>query len=121
MNTAYNTMIAKLIASLKGQIASKEQIFKDHVQGLYDVSLTPQEMREYISLAEFEKEDSGDYFMSFTLLDLEPFTSKEREAFCGKYNTVTVGIWIDQDLCKDVNTDNGICDEEAWQYTWHGN
>lgn len=121
MNTAYNSMIAKLIASLKGQVATKEQILKDHVQDLYDTNLTPQELREYISEAEFEEEDSGDYFMSFTLLDLEPLTSEEREAFCGKYDTITVGIWIDQNLCKDVNTDNGICNEEAWQYTWHGN
>lgn len=121
MNTAYNSMIAKLIASLKNKVSTKEQIFKDHVQDLYDTNLTPQELREYISDAEFEEEDSGDYFMSFTLLDLEPFTSKEREALCGKYDTITVGIWIDQNLCKDVNTDNGICDEEPWQYTWHGN
>ena len=120
MNTAYNTMIAKLVASLKGLIASKDQIFADHIQDLYDTGLTPQELQEYISLAEFEEEDTGDYFMSFTLLDLEPFTSEEREAFCRKYDTITVGIWIDRNLCKGVDTDAGICDEEPWQYTWHG-
>ena len=35
----YNTMIAKLIASLKGQVSRREQILKDHIQGIYDVNL----------------------------------------------------------------------------------
>lgn len=121
MNTTYNTMIAKLIASLKGQVSRREQILKDHIQGIYDVNLSLHELQEYISLAEYEEEDAGDYFMSFTLLDLEPFTSEERAAFCRKYDTITVGIWIDSNLCKGVDTDNGICNEEPWQYRWHGN
>lgn len=120
MNTAYNSMIAKLIASLKGLVVSEEQIFTDHVQDLYDVGLTSQELQEYISLAEYEEEDAGDYFMSFTLPDLKPFTSEERAAFCRKYDTITVGIWIDSNLCKGVDMNAGICDEEPWQYRWHG-
>lgn len=115
----YNTMIAKLISNLKTQVASKEQILKDHIQNV-DVNLSIRELREYISLAEFEEEDSGDYLLSFTLPDLAPFTSEEREAFCRNEDTITVGIWIASILCKGVNTDNGICNEEPWQYTWHG-
>ena len=117
----YNSMIAKLISSLKTKVSSGGRILKDHVQGIYDANLSPVELREYISLAEFDEEDEGDYCMVFTLPDLEPFTPQEREAFCREYDTITVGIWIDRNLCKDVNTDNGICNEEPWQYTWHGN
>ena len=117
----YNTMLSKLISSLKTQVASKEQILKDHIQQIYDVNLSIKELREYISLAQFEEEDGGDYLMVFTLPDLEPFTPEEREAFCREENTITVGIWIARILCKGVNTDNGICNEEPWQYTWHGN
>ena len=119
----YNTMIAKLIASLKGQVSRREQILKDHIQGIYDVNLSLLELREYISLAEFEEEDGGEYSLSLTLQaeDLKALTPQEREAFCRDQNTITVNMWIDKRLCKNVDTDNGICNEEAWQYSWHGN
>ena len=117
----YNSMLSKLVTSLKTKVSNGEQILKDHVQQIYDANLSIKELREYISLAEFEEEDSGDYFLSLTLPHLEPFTPQERETFCREYDTITVGIWIDRNLCKDVNTDNGICNEEPWQYTWHGN
>lgn len=121
MNTTYNTMIAKLISSLRSSRASsKQEILKDHIQHIHP-NLSKKELREYISLAEFVEEDAGECFMAFDLVDLEPLTSEEREAFCEKYDTITVGIWIDSNLCKGVDTDNGICNEEAWQYTWHGN
>ena len=117
----YNSMLSKLVTSLKTKVSNGEKILKDHVQQIYDARLSPEEIQEYISLAEFEEEDDGYYLLSLTLSDLEPFTSEEREAFCRKHDTITVGIWIASILCKGVNTDNGICSEEPWQYTWHGN
>ena len=117
----YNTMLAKLVSSLKTKVSNGEQILKDHVQQIYDANLSGEELLEYISLAEFEEEDGGDYLLSLTLHDLEPFTPEEREAFCREENTITVGIWIARILCKGVNTDRGTCSEEPWQYTWHGN
>lgn len=117
----YNSMIAKLVTSLKTKVSNGEKILKDHVQTIYDANLSPEELQEYISLAEFDEEDDGYYCMVFTLPDLESFTTQEREAFCREYDTITVGIWVARILCKRVNTDNGICSEEPWQYTWHGN
>ena len=117
----YNGILSKLISSLKTKVSSGEQILKDHVQQIYDAGLSPVELREYISLADFEEEDGGEYFLSLTLPDLDLLTSEEREAFCRDHDTITVGIWIDKRLCKNVDTDNGICNEEPWQYTWHGN
>ena len=120
----YNGILSKLISSLKTKVSSGEPILKDCIQHIYlhsDVELSPVELREYIILAEFEEECSGDYFMVFTLPDLDSFTPQEREAFCDDETSITVGIWIDRNLCKGVDTDNGICDEEPWQYTWHGN
>jgi len=121
MNKTYNSMILKLVTSLKTKVSSGEQILKDHTQQIYEARLSPEEIQEYISLAEFEEEDDGYYFMSFTLPNLEPFTLEEREAFCRKYDTITVGIWIAWIACEGVNIDNGICSEESWEYTWHGN
>lgn len=121
MNTAYNGILSKLVTSLKTKVSNGEQILKDHIQGIYDVNLSLLELREYISLADFEEEDGGEYFLSLTLPDLEAFTSEQREAFCRDHDTITVGIWIDKRLCKNVDTDNGICNEEPWQYSWHGN
>jgi hypothetical protein len=121
MNNTHNTMTAKLISSLRSaRASSKQQILKDHIQHV-NVKLTVKEMREYIAHADFVEEDASDYFLSFTLDDLEPLTSEEREAFCRDEDTITVGIWVPKVLCKGVDTDNGICNEEAWQYTWHGN
>ena len=119
----YNTMLSKLIASLKSMVSTKEQILKDHVQDIYDANLTPQELREYISLAEFEEEDGGFYAMALCLEeeDLKSLTQEERKAFCREREDIWVNIWIEKDLCKGVDTDIGICDEEPWQYTWHGN
>jgi len=117
----YNGILSKLVTSLKTKVSNGEKILKDHVQQIYDAGLSPVELREYISLAEFEEEEDGYCFLSLTLPDLEPFTPQERGAFCRNEDTITVGIWIARILCKGVNTDNGICSEEPWQYTWHGN
>ena len=123
MNTAYNGILSKLVTSLKTKVSSGEQILKDHVQQIYDAGLSPLELREYISLADFEEEDGGEYSLSLTLQaeDLKALTPQEREAFCRDRDGIVVGIWIDRNLCKGVDTDNGICNEEPWQYSWHGN
>ena len=126
MNTPYNSMIEKLTSSLKAKFSNGERIRQGGMQDLYDVGLSPLEVQEFVKNSEFDEEDNGWYCMVFNLDEaaMDAFTAEEREAYLRGdciYETITTCIWIEKKYCLGVDTDTGICDEEAWQYSWHGN
>lgn len=122
--TAYQSLVEKLVSLLKIEAQTSKTIFPNHQQEISASLLSQSELTTYIENSEYDDQDEDEYGLAFNLgnNDLALFTAEEIKTFCGDKEQpyITVIIWVNKDLCKDIDTDNGICDVESWEYTWHG-